>query len=151
MTVTIHINPNDAPLPGKQSTLNFLFNDDSKKFHLADCLCTILIIEQGKHPHKNQLTIDSKSKPSIWGVSMLYTFPAADVYKIVLNGTPKKRGEFEPFTVSWYFRVDSVHPGIVDDDEKGPPDIVVLVSALGVVIVGLVLFGIFVKREFTSA
>lgn len=148
MTVTLHVDPNDDPTPRKQAHLYFLFDDVTKKFQLANCTCTVSIAELGKQAYKQQLTDTRSSNPSIWGASMPYIFPERNVYHIVLTGTPKKAHAFQPFTVSWYFRVDTVNPGLVQL-QQGPSDIVVLVSALGVVILGLIVFGLFIKKEFS--
>ena len=81
---------------------------------------------------------------------MPYIFPERNVYHIVLTGNPKKANEFQPFTLSWYFRVDTINPGLVQVQQKGPSDIEQLLGALGVVIVGLIIFGFFIKRELTA-
>lgn len=151
MTVTLHVDPNDDPLPGQQAHLYFLFNDKSKKFRLANCTCTVSIsyTEQGKQPYTQQLIENKDSKPSIWGANIPYIFPERNVYHIVLTGKPTTANTFKPFTVSWYFRVDTINPGLVQQPQ-GPSDIEQLLGALGAVIIGLVIFGFFIKKEFTG-
>jgi hypothetical protein len=147
MTVTLHVDPNDDPIPGKQAHLYFLFDDATNRFKLANCTCTVSITELGKQTYIQQLSVLKSSKPSIWGASLPYIFPERNVYHIVLTGNPKKANEFQSFTLSWYFRVDTINPGLVQT-QQGPPDIVVLLGALGVVILGLIVFGFFIKKEF---
>ena len=38
--------------------------------------------------------------------SVFYTFPQKDVYKVSVIGKPLTPHAFQPFTLSWYFRVD---------------------------------------------
>jgi len=149
MTVTLHVDPNDDPIPGKQAHLYFLFTDASNKFKLANCTCTVSVAEEGTSTHmQQQLNAYQSNKPSIWGASMPYTFPERNVYHIVLSGKPKKESEFEPFTVSWYFRVDTINPGLTQR-RLGPSDIEVLLGAFGIGIIILVFIGLFIKKELS--
>jgi len=148
MTVTLHVDPNDDPTPEKQAHLYFLFDDTTKKFKLANCNCSVSVAELGKQTYTQKLSSPKSNKPSIWGASMPYIFPERNVYHIVLAGNPKKTNEFQPFTLSWYFRVDTINPGLVQVQQKGLPDIVVLLSAFGVGVIFLILIGLFIKKEF---
>lgn len=150
MTVTLHVDPNDDPTPEKQAHLYFLFNDKTHKFKLANCNCIVSVTELGGKPYTHKLSALKNSKSSIWGATMPYIFPERNVYHIVFTGKPTKVKAFQPFIVSWFFRVDTFNPGLVQT-QKGIPDIVVLVGALMVVIVGLILFGLFIKREFSTS
>jgi hypothetical protein len=150
MTVTLHVDPNDDPTAGKQAHLYFLFDDSTKKFALANCTCTVSITELDKQTNAYQLSALKNSKPSIWGASLPYVFTERNVYHIVLKGVPKKANAFQPFTVSWYFRVDTINPGLVQT-QQGPSDIVVLVSALVVVVIGFgAFFWFFLRKGLTN-
>lgn len=153
MTVTLHVSPHDDPTAGKQAQLYFLFNDASKKFTFAECTCVVSITEAKKQTYKKELSDTPHNNKSIWGINMPYIFPFRNIYHIVLSGTPKKANAFQPFTVSWDFRVDPVHHGIVEEKEeaKGLPDSVILLSALAVAIIGLILFGLFIKKEYKTS
>ena len=147
MTVTLHVDPNDDPVAGKQSHLFFLFDDATKKFDLADCNCSVSITELGGKTSTQKLIQSKASKLSIWGTSISYVFPERNVYHIVLTGNPIKQNAFKPFTVIWYFRVDTVNSGLVQP-RQGIPDIVELVTAFGIGVMFLILIGLFIKKEF---
>jgi len=150
MTVTLHVDPNDDPTAGKQAHLYFLFDDDTNRFKLANCNCTVSVTELGKKQiYSQQLGAYKSSKPSIWGASLPYIFPERNVYKIVLTGNPQKTNEFQAFTLTWYFRVDTINPGLVQVQQKGPSDIEMLLGGLGIGIIVLVLLGLFIKKEFS--
>lgn len=104
--VVLHADPDDAPIPEQPATLYFLINDTTGKFKLAQCDCTVRIFEQGKQIFSQKLTEQKTSKPSIWGASLPYSFPKRDVYKISMTGNPTIPNAFQPFNVSWNFRVD---------------------------------------------
>src|SRR6266700_1005769 len=67
MTVTLHVDPNDDPTPGKQAHLYFFFEDTTKRFKLINCTCTISITELGKQTDTQPLVKIGSSKLSIWG------------------------------------------------------------------------------------
>jgi len=141
MGITLHVDPDDDPIPGKQANLYFLF---SNNFNLGACSCTITIKEQGKQIFQQQLIEEKASKPSIWGTNMPYIFPRNDVYQIIINGQPKIKNAFQPFQTSWYFDVDTDNPGLVKEPHS---DISTLLAvSIGGVIV-FVLLGIFIKKQ----
>lgn len=143
--ITLHVDPDDDPIPGKQAYLYFLFNNN---FNLGACNCTITIKEQGKQIFQQQLVKEKVSKSSIWGTSIPYVFPQNDVYQIILSGQPKIKNIFQPFTTSWYFRVDSENPGLV----KAPHSDIYTLLAVGIGgAIALFLFGIFVKKQILDA
>lgn len=106
ITVELHVDPDDNPIPGEQSHLYFLFDDKTKKFQLPQCNCIVSISEQGKQIYQQQLVEKKDTHPSIWGASMPFTFPRRDVYHITITGTPQTMDGFQKFTLSWDFRVD---------------------------------------------
>jgi len=144
MTVTFHVAPNDNPIQSNKHTYISSLRMH-KQFSLAQCRCTVTISEQGKQIYKQQLVEKKESKPNIWGTSMSYIFPQQDVYHVVITGTPKIAKAFQPFTISWYFRVDTNSPGIVPEP---PSDIPVLVATLFGGIVFLTLLVGLLKRIY---
>jgi len=149
ISVTMHVDPNDNPKPGKQANLYFLVVDKAKKFSLNKCNCVVTINEKDKQIFKQKVIDRKNAHATIWGTYQPFVFPKNDLYHIVLSGKPVSQNTFQPFSVSWDFRVDPHNPGIVDDDEdkKQPSDIQTLLSALVVVIVGVVFIGIFIKKQ----
>src|ERR1700722_10887587 len=64
MTVTLHVDPNDDPVPTKQANLYFLFDDKTKRFVLAKCNCIVTVAEQGKQIYQNFLPAYISKSPS---------------------------------------------------------------------------------------
>ncbi len=144
ITVTLHIDPDDNPTPGKQANLYFLFDDSSSRFYLPKCICILFVYEKNKQIYKHQLTDNKNSKFTIWGTATPFVFPTNDVYEILLTGKPYSGNVFQQFKLSWYFRVDSGGSGIIPEHTSDIPII------FGVVFFGfvfLVLLGFLIKRE----
>lgn len=150
MTVTLHVDPNDDPIPGKSANLYFLFDEGGRSFGVSDCSCTVSIYEQGKRISKKALVVNDDKPPSIWGLRLPYVFPQSDVYQIVLTGKPRTVESFQPFTLSWYFRVDpdSGNAGLVVKRSSDMP--MLLAFAFGGC-VALILFGFFIKKEISGS
>lgn len=141
MTVTLHVDPNDDPIPGQQATLYFLFSDATKKFQLRNCTCAVSISEQGKQIYQ-QMPIEKRyTHPSIWGTSIPYIFPKRDVYHIMLTGTPVHPNDFQPFTLSWDFRVDQYPITSPFDDVSGMVKIFLYIIG-GIIGLSLLAYGI---------
>lgn len=102
----LHINPDDNPTTGKSTDYVLSFDDDTGKFSLPKCDCSVAIIEHGK-------TVATKSL--VAGGNGLsenhYTFLKPDVYIMQVTGTPKSPGTFQPFTLSYEVRVTSGQAG----------------------------------------
>jgi hypothetical protein len=111
-TVTLHVDPDDDPIPTKQANLYFLIDDKTKEFELSNCGCIVTITEQGKQIYQGQLLSNTDSTPSIWGEHVPFVFPKRDVYQISLTGKPLMPQAFQPFSVSWNFRVDQYPPAM---------------------------------------
>ncbi|HYK08666.1 MAG TPA: hypothetical protein VEW42_04175 [Candidatus Eisenbacteria bacterium] len=112
VTGELHVEPNDNPIPGENAFLNFRFTDTAKKFTLATCTCTLSVFESlpaGKAGKKKifetLLTPRKSTHPSIYDATFTYSFPEKALYDIVLTGQPKISGTFEPFSLTWDFRV----------------------------------------------
>jgi len=106
MTVTLHVDPDDDPVPGQDATINFLFDDSTNLFHIADCECLVTIAEQGNPLYQNSQIGNKSALNSIWNASIPFVFPKRDVYEISLSGKPKDKNAFQAFSVHWFFRVD---------------------------------------------
>lgn len=110
ITTILHVDPNDSPIPGQQATLYFDILDETNKFNILNCLCTIRIFEDDKQIFQGRLSKTIGGNPSIWGASIPFIFPHRDVYKISLLGIPISSNLFQKFNLSWYFRVDAYPP-----------------------------------------
>lgn len=101
----LHIDPDDAPIAGQQSSFFFEFKDATNKFNPSDCQCTFSITEQGKEIYSQPL-FQNTTKPSLTNASVFYTFPQQDVYQIAVVGQPNTSGEFQSFKLTYNIRVD---------------------------------------------
>ncbi|HZE86836.1 MAG TPA: hypothetical protein VE090_01380 [Methylomirabilota bacterium] len=119
----LHIDPDDTPVAGQQSGFFFDFKDKQNKFSSQDCDCTFLIVENGQ-------TIYSQP---LFQKSVFYTFPKIDVYQIKIIGKPKTPNAFQPFTLSWDWRVDqgtNQHSGIATANFFATFGVYIIVFAL---------------------
>jgi hypothetical protein len=100
MTVTMHIDPNDAPMAGVPQTLNFYFTDTPSKFGLKNCACTLEISSPQSQTLSNQLHFVGDNHGA-WPV----TFERAQTYSAKVSGSPKKAGTFAPFKATYEIQV----------------------------------------------
>lgn len=105
VTVVLHVEPNDSPIPGQPVTLYFLVNDANNSIKLSQCDCTLIITEHGKRLLSQSLHQQRETKPSIWEIQAPFNFPKRDEYTIALTGNPIEPAAFQPFTVLWDFPV----------------------------------------------
>jgi hypothetical protein len=154
ITAILHVDPNDSPIPGAQANLYFLitFGSSKKTFYLNQCNCVVTVSEEGKQIFQQQLADNKTPKNSIWGANVPFVFPQRDVYHIALSGKPLSGYTFQPFTVSWNFRVDE-YPSISVpalklhslQKQSDPSFIYFIVGFFGIfILTGTALF--FVKR-----
>jgi len=101
----LHIDPNDNPIAGQQAGFFFEFTDRQNKFKPSNCDCTFLITENGETIFSQPLFANN-NKPSLSNASIFFTFPKRDVYQIQVIGKPISQGDFQPFTLTWDWRVD---------------------------------------------
>lgn len=100
----LHINPDDNPTTGGSTDYIMSFDDDTGKFSLPKCDCTVSIIENGKTVARKPLVISSSEVSENH-----YTFIKPDVYTMRFSGTPKNPGAFQPFTLDYEVRVTDGH------------------------------------------
>lgn len=93
----LHVDPNDAPTVGKQSSIYFDLKDKNNKFKLENCDCTASVsrnnTELFSHPHSDDSPIP-------------FIFPEKGVYTIAISGKPTSGDSFKPFSLEWDVRVE---------------------------------------------
>ena len=99
ISVLLHVNPDDDPVAGQQTTYFLYFHDDTGKFALSKCTCTVTVQSQGQ-------TIASQSVDAIDAsdTENSYTFPDPAVYTMRVDGKPKQADAFQPFNVLFTVR-----------------------------------------------
>lgn len=130
----LHIPPNDHPFTNTPTEFTLTFvSDDSGKFNLAGCNCTVSFIQNGK-------TIASQPL----GVSDIdfsdnhHTFTKPGVYTFHVTGSPQRAGEFQSFSLYYEERI---YPQTVT--HKIP---LALWIGIGVVI-GIILLAAFIAND----
>lgn len=101
----LHVDPNDQPIAGSQASFFFEFKDKENTFDPTHCDCTFSVAEGGKTIFSQPLFQNAPS-PSLTNASVFYTFPQKDVYQVKVVGKPTTPNGFQPFTLTWNFRVD---------------------------------------------
>lgn len=104
ITTILHTEPDDDSLiTGIPSKYTVFFNDDTGKFHLSQCDCTVAITEQQKLLTVQPLAVTSDGISS----DNTFTFPKPGGYALVVSGMPKTSNSFQPFTITYALQVDA--------------------------------------------
>lgn len=130
----LHINPDDNPTTGSSTDYAMSFDDDTGKFSLPKCTCTVSIIENGKTIAVKPLTVSSSEVSE-----NRYTFVKPDVYDMKFTGTSKTPGAFQPFTLNYEVRV-------TDGKTKAQPIPVLLWVGMTMAI-GLIMLAAYVQNN----
>lgn len=101
----LHIDPEDDPIAGAQSSFFFEFKDKQNAFQPKNCDCTFEIDEKGKNIYTQPL-FQSNPNPSLSNASIFYTFPQRDVYQVKVIGKPVIPHAFQSFTLVYDIRVE---------------------------------------------
>jgi hypothetical protein len=103
---TIHIEPNDRPRAGTPSLVWFaLVKRGGQAIPLSDCNCALSIYTQPQQSGDRPIQQPALRATSAAGrdnlPSATVTFPRAGTYEVVLRGSPKTPGAFNPFQLSY--------------------------------------------------
>lgn len=98
--VVLHINPDDNPVSGQATQYELSFQQATRQFRLAQCLCRITFLKDSTVLATNTLaaTSDQVSEDT-------YIFPKAGVYTLRVTGEPKQPGDFQKFSLDYIVRV----------------------------------------------
>jgi hypothetical protein len=100
----MHIAPDDKPAPGKTNTIHFYFNDQDFRFTMEGCDCSVKISEGKKILYKGGLQAE---EPRVGKINVF--LPDNNFsYDVVVSGSPKTAGFFQPFTLK--FDIDVGNP-----------------------------------------
>jgi hypothetical protein len=98
----LHMPPDDNPVAGQQTELDFSFGDDAQRFSLQTCDCTVSV------KHNSQLIQKSRPKPAVSNAPLdgivMANFPQTGVYDVVVDGHPNN-SEFQAFQLTYTVRV----------------------------------------------
>lgn len=124
----MHVEPDDYPVSGKQTSIVFDFTDSASGFDLRRYKLSFSAswLDQGRQSQVN--VKDSRL------AFVRYTFPAPAVYDLYLTGKPLDGGQ--PFVLTYEMRVD--RSGNSNNGDPAAAQTVVLVSIASFCILGLV-------------
>lgn len=131
----LHVDPSDDPIATKPSAFYFEFQDRDGKFQIANCLCTVVVSENGKQLDSEQLAASSLTTSSF-----TYAFPEKGVYEVQVIGVPQPADAFQPFSLKYSIRVART------PDDKAMIPIWVWVVVAGVGVGGLTVAGMMSSR-----
>ena len=100
----LHIAPDDKPMPGKVNTIHFYFNDQDFRFSMEGCFCNVSVKEAKKTLYKGALPAEDLRVGKINVLLPDNNFS----YDVVVSGTPKTAGYFQPFKLK--FDIDVGNP-----------------------------------------
>jgi hypothetical protein len=96
----LHINPDDGPTTGTPTDYVLSFSDDTGRFSLSKCNCSVTVLENGRAIATKPLAASSNRVSE-----NRYTFIKPAVYTLRFSGAPKTPGEFQAFTLAYEVRV----------------------------------------------
>jgi hypothetical protein len=111
----LHIDPNDVPQPGKLNTVHIYFNDQDFRFTTEGCDCKIKVSE-GKRILYNGIL--PATAPRIGQLKVL--LPDNNFsYTVIISGTPKTAGFFQPFKLNFGIDVGNPPPRTPPSSNSG--------------------------------
>jgi hypothetical protein len=100
----LHVDPEDNPIAGENSSFYFEFKDTNGKFVPVNCTCIATISEDGNQIFSERLFQNTET-PSLTSSSFSFTFPKRSVYQVKVSGASLDNS-FAPFSLSYDIRVD---------------------------------------------
>jgi hypothetical protein len=101
ISASLHIDPADQPLVGKEAKFYFHFEKENGSFDVQQCNCLISIFKDGTLVEEHKVKdVESVDQPLL-----RKTFSESGDYDLSLSGTPNGGAEFEPFDLKYQFHV----------------------------------------------
>jgi sulfoxide reductase heme-binding subunit YedZ len=130
--VLMHADPNDAPVAGQVTSFFVSIQDNSGKFNISACNCTLAI-------EKDSMVV--AAFPIIsngFHQQIEYSFPAPGIYKVIVAGRPTNAGEFQSFKTTFeYYVSGSLKAGNEPDDNPLQDYFPYIVLIAGLAILGM--------------
>ncbi len=102
ISAVLHINPDDNPISGTPTAYALYFNDDTGRFSLSECNCTVTVKNGSQTVAAHSLRDTSRLQSN-----NTFTFPKPGAYILTIQGKPKKSDAFQPFEIIYLERVAS--------------------------------------------
>ncbi len=139
--VIMHINPDDNPIAGKQSTLVFYVFDDQENFSGTHCACNVGVTMDGTKLLSKPINIGDKGFNHVG--ELPFSFPMLGDYQINFSGKPIDGSSFQTFNLNYPLAVSQA--GRTNNPDK---PFFIGAAVLGLAMIGLVIFTV---REFKDA
>ncbi|MGB8215698.1 MAG: ferric reductase-like transmembrane domain-containing protein [Candidatus Methanoperedens sp.] len=97
--VLMHADPNDAPVAGQVTSFFVNIQDNSGKFNISACNCTLAIEKDSREIAAFPITSNGFHQ------QIEYSFPASGIYKAIVVGKPATVGEFQSFKTTFEYYV----------------------------------------------
>ncbi len=98
----IHIDPDDDPIVGQESSIMIELKDTESHLTKDNCTCSFEIISEGKTLYVQPLFQGIENSDQ--SIAIPYTFPRRDLYILRVKGEPTGN-EFTPFAFEYTIRV----------------------------------------------
>lgn len=106
LVATMHIDPNDQPVAGKEAKFYFTLDDPKGRFDINHCDCVITISKDGQQIDQQQISLPNGFASSLTTQPLyIQTFQTAGDYQLTLTGNPKDGVDFEEFAEHYDFKV----------------------------------------------
>jgi hypothetical protein len=102
----LHIEPNDQPRPGQINTIHIYFNDQDFRFTTEGCDCKIKLTEGQQILYNGILPASGDRVGQLKALLPKDNFS----YDVVVSGTPKTAGFFQPFKLKFDIDVGTPPP-----------------------------------------
>lgn len=139
ISALLHIDPNDHPKAGQLNTLHVYFNDLDERFTMEGCDCRIKI-KQGKEGLLDK-PLDTAAIKT--GTTKVFLPQNNFSYDVVVSGTPKTAGFFQPFKL--VFDIDVGNPPADEPVSEDGPNL--LVRAIEGAVILVVIAGVYSKAR----
>lgn len=139
--MTMHIDPDDAPVAGVPSRFDLWFRDLSGRLDAGQCDGSFSVSRAGSLVGEPQVLFPPGTKTAAVGHSL--TFPAPGVYTVTIEGTPRGTARFSPFRLVFDVRVsgDGSAPAV------GPADPLPYVASALLAVALLLCWGFWPRRS----
>lgn len=133
--VTMHVDPDDAPVTGKPSRFYFWFNDTTGHFDPSQCEGTFAVFDRGQGIATQPL-FSAEATGFVSVHDVLFSKPG--VYTVRVTGIPRVAKLFQPFHVEFTIRVSPGEGAVASGSSEGWLGDHWLILVLGFLVAGAV-------------
>jgi hypothetical protein len=147
-SAVLHVLPNDQPVAGDTSEMDFSFGASKSGFELATCDCSVSVTTDAGKTLVKKLPLTPSAPGATLTSVVPYTFTKAGVYDVLVRGKATA-GQFKDFSLDYDVTVSSPEGSVATADITAVADrkqIVGAVIAGGLVVMFIVVLNV-VRRS----